>query len=593
LHRFYQKPLGENSENPRPSRERAPSFRSASPFVTRPLSSRAMASILTTARDLERARQIVGVLWNHGFGEIVARTGLSNLLPGGKERADKSRVSVGERVRLVLQDLGPSAVKLGQVASTRPDLIPADVMVELKKLQDAVPAETFEQIRATIEADLGGDISEVFSWLEETPLASASIGQVHRATLKTPDGEKDVVVKVQRTNVRAIVERDINLLYWLTHLIERNIPEMRLYNPVKMVAEFDQAIMAELDYTQEADNCERFARNFEGHPHVVFPKVYRSASSKRVLVLEFLPGQKINDACTMNGFPGELIAKRSVQIIVKQIFEDGFFHADPHPGNIFVLGTPEAPTIGIIDLGMVGRLTPTLRDKTIDLMVAAVREDMQGLADALYAIGKPTRKVDRSAYDAEVATLASKYLGKKLEEIELAAMIRDLANGAQKYGIEVPADFLLLGKSLMTVEGVGKEIYPQLDVFNEVKPYFLRLIQLRYSPERIAQDALRSAMKLSNAATEMPVQLQEILDDLRKGAFRLEIRETSLRTAADELGRRAFAGLVVASTFISAAILVAAHETWLGGVVAALGIGYSLFHRVGVVFLNRRSKFGD
>lgn len=552
-----------------------------------------MPSILTTARDLERARQIVGVLLSHGFGEIVTRTGLGGLVPGAKEKTDQPRVSLGERVRLVLQDLGPSAVKLGQIASTRPDLIPPDVMVELKKLQDAVPPESFEQIRTTLEADLGATVDEVFSYFDETPLASASIGQVHRATLRTPDGDRDVVVKVQRTNVRDLVQRDIDLLYWLTHSIERNMPEMRLYNPVKMVREFDQAINAELDYTQEADNCERFARNFEGHSYVVFPKVYRAASSKRVLTLEFLPGLKINDACRDHGYPGEIVAKRSVALIVKQMFEDGFFHADPHPGNVFILGTPEAPIIGLIDLGMVGRLTPTLRDKTIDLMVAAVREDMQGVADALFAIGRPTRKVDRAAYDAEVAMLASKYLGKKLQEIELSAMIRDLANGAQKYGIEIPADFLLLGKSLMTVEGVGKEIYPELDVFAEVKPYFLKLIQARYSPERIAQDALRSAMKLSSAATEMPVQLQEILDDLRKGAFRLEVRESSLRTAADELGRRVFAGFVVCGMFVSAAILASAKEHWTAAIVGAAAVGYASMHRMGVFFLNRRSKFGD
>lgn len=552
-----------------------------------------MASILTTVRDLERARQIAGVLASHGFGELLGRTALAGLAPGAKERSDRSRIPIGERIRLVLQDLGPSAVKLGQIASTRPDLIPADIMVELKKLQDAVPPEPFAQIKLTIESDLGASIDEVFAEIDETPLASASIGQVHRAKLRTVDGDVDVVVKVQRTNVRDRVQRDVDLLYWLTHSIERNIPEMRLYNPVKMVAEFDQAITAELDYTQEADNCERFTRNFDGHPHVVFPKVYRSASSRRVLTLEFLPGIKINDACREHGFPGELIARRSVEIIIKQIFEDGFFHADPHPGNVFVLGTPEEPVIGLIDLGMVGRLSPTLRDKTIDLMVAAVREDLQGVADALFAIGRPTRKVDRQAYDAEVAMLAGKYLGKKLEEIELSAMIRDLANGAQKYGIEIPADFLLFGKSVMTVEGVGKEIYPQLDVFAEVKPYFLRLIKQRYSPERITQDFLRSAMKLSGAATDMPMQLQEILDDLRKGAFRLEVRESSLRTASDELGRRLFAGLVVASLFLSGAILVAAKEYWLGAALAAAGAIYTGMHRMGLFFLNRRSKFED
>lgn len=552
-----------------------------------------MASILTTARDLERARQIVGVLASHGFGELLGRTGLASLVPGSRDKSERSRVPLGERIRLVLQDLGPSAVKLGQIASTRPDLIPPEIMAELKKLQDAVPPEPFAQIRATVEADLGATIDEVFSDFDETPLASASIGQVHRAKLRMPDGDLPVVVKVQRTNVRDVVQRDVDLLYWLTHSIERNIPEMRLYNPVKMVGEFDQAITAELDYTQEADNCERFARNFDGHPHVVFPKVYRSASSRRVLTLEFLPGLKINEACRDHGFPGELIARRSVDIIIKQIFEDGFFHADPHPGNVFVLGTPEEPVIGLIDLGMVGRLTPVLRDKIIDLMVAAVREDLQGVADALFAVGRPTRKVDRHAYDAEVAMLAGKYLGKKLEDIELSAMIRDLANGAQKYGIEIPADFLLFGKSLMTVEGVGKEIYPQLDVFAEVKPYFLRLIKQRYSPERITQDLFRSAMKLSGAATDMPVQLQEILDDLRKGAFRLEVREASLRTASDELGRRLFAGLVIGSMFLSAAITVAAKEYWTGAVIAAIATVYAGMHRMGVFFLNRERKFEE
>lgn len=587
----WARPPGRRSAAVRRGSSRATRKRS----IVRPiaaLSSGAMASILTTAQDLGRARQIVGVLAKHGFGEFVTRTGLGSLLPGGAARAEQNRLGIGERIRLVLQDLGPSAVKLGQIASTRPDLIPSEILLELKKLQDAVPPEAFDLIKATVEADLGGQLSEIFEEFDEKPLASASIGQVHRARLRHQGEVVDVVVKVQRTSVRDVVQRDINLLYWLTHSIERNIPEMRLYNPVKMVNEFDTAITAELDYVQEADNCERFARNFDGVDYVKFPKVYRGASSRRVLTLEFLPGFKINDGCVNHGFPGELVAKRAVALIVKQIFEDGFFHADPHPGNVFVMGSPEAPVIGLIDLGMVGRLTPVLRDKTIDLMVAAVREDMQGVADALYAIGKPTRKVDRQAYDAEVAMLASKYLGKKLEEIELAAMIRDLANGAQKYGIEVPADFLMLGKALMTVEGVGKEIYPELDVFNEVKPYFLRLIGQRYSPERIAQDAMRSAMKLSAAATEMPVQLQEILDDLRKGAFRLEVREASLRTAADEAGRRVFSGLVVGSMFISSALVLDRHPVVATSVFVA-ATGYALLHRLGVFMLNRRSKFGD
>lgn len=542
-----------------------------------------MPSILNTGRDLERLRQIVGVLWKHGFGELVTRTGLGNLLPGSKARETEPRVSLGERIRLVLQDLGPSFIKLGQIASTRPDLLPGEVIDELKKLQDNVPSEGFEEVKRTIESDLGASIEEIFAAFAETPMASASIGQVHRAKLRLLEGEADVVVKVQRSNVRDVVQRDVDLLYWFAHAVERSIPELRLYQPVKMVGEFDRAITAELDYVQEADNAERFARNFDGVPIVRFPGVYRQACAKRVLTLEFLDGRKIYDAIAQ-GTKGEVIARKSVEIIVKQMFEDGFFHADPHPGNVLILGTVDEPVIGLVDLGMVGRLTPTLRDRTIDLMVAAVREDYRGIADALYSLSRPTRKIDREAFEAEVTMLAQKYLGKKLQDIEMAGLIRDLANGARKYGLEVPADFLMLGKSLMTVEGVGKEIYPELDLFEEVRPYFLRLLQARYSPERMSQDAMRGLMKLSAAATDMPVQMQEILDDLRKGSFRLEVREASLREAADTLGRRIFSGIVLMGFILAAGILFAAKQYWHAGATVGVAAAYAGAHRLGIAW---------
>lgn len=548
-----------------------------------------MPSILNTGRDLERLRQIVSVLWKHGFGELVTRTGLGNLLPGSKARDAEPRVGLGERIRLVLQDLGPSFIKLGQIASTRPDLLPVDVIEELKKLQDNVPSEGFEEVRRTVESDLGATIEEIYAEFEETPMASASIGQVHRAKLRMLEGLADVVVKVQRSTVRDVVQRDIDLLYWFAHAVERSIPELRLYQPVKMVGEFDRAITAELDYVQEADNAERFARNFEGIEIVKFPGVYRQACAKRVLTLEFLDGKKIYDAIAA-GTKGEVIARKSVEIIVKQMFEDGFFHADPHPGNVLIMGTVEEPIIGLVDLGMVGRLTPTLRDRTIDLMVAAVREDYRGIADALYALSRPTRKIDRDEFETEVTLLSQKYLGKKLQDIEMAGLIRDLANGARKYGLEVPADFLMLGKSLMTVEGVGKEIFPELDLFEEVRPYFLRLLQARYSPERMSQDAMRGFMKLSAAATDMPVQMQEILDDLRKGSFRLEVRESSLREAADTLGRRIFSGLLLMGFILAGGVLFAAKEYWPAGITVAVALAYAFAHRLGIAWERFRSR---
>lgn len=535
-----------------------------------------MPSLLNTVRDLERLRQIAAVLAVHGFGEVVDRTGLGALVPGRK-RGDGGRMAAGIRLRKVLEDLGPSFVKLGQIMSTRPDLIPDDILVELKKLQDEVAPEPFEAIRDQIERELGCALSDVFESFDETPLASASIAQVHKARLREGDESIDVVVKVQRPRVQTVMARDIDLLYWLAKAIVRSMPESHLYRPISLVEEFDRSVSAELDFALEGQNHERFTANFATNPHAKFPRVYRHASAKRVLTLEYLEGQKVY-AAAREGGSGELIAKRSVEIIVQQIFEDGFFHADPHPGNIIILGPSEDPVIGMVDVGMVGRLSPKMRDRIVDLVLAAVREDYAAMADALYAIGRPTQKIDRDAYDAEVTALAQRYLGKRLKEIEIGPLMRDLVMGSRKFGVEVPTEFLMLGKSLMTVEGIGQEIYPELDLLEELRPYFLRLLQQRYSPERITEDAVRGLQRLGAAASGMPLQLEEILEDLRRGAFSIRTHQTQLESAADRLGRRTFSGLVVASLVVAGAILLSQNSYWMGGVALGAGATYALAH---------------
>lgn len=561
-----------------------------------------MVSIVTAYRDLVRLREIYVVLVKHGFGELASRLGLSgrrkvprapgeggaspseppppssrtltleasaeDLAQGEEERR---RVSLAERVRLVAQDLGPSFVKLAQIASTRTDVLSPEMIVELKKLQDGVAPIPFEEVQRQIESSLQRPIEEIYESFDARPLAAASIGQVHRAILRTPDGPRDVVVKVQRPGVAQTIARDLDLLHTLAAVIERTMPESHIYQPRAMVENFDRTITAELDYTLEADNARRFAKNFEREPQVRFPQVYGEASSRHVLTLEFLPGKKIYDALTV-GFDAKGLVRAAIRIIIKQAFEDGFFHADPHPGNLLILGTPEAPQIGVIDLGMVGRLSAEMRDKVVDLMLAAARQDSLGVADALYALGTPTRKVDMRAYRAEASMLAEKYLGRQLGEIDLTSLIRDLVQGASKYGIEISSDFLIAGKALMTIEGLGKEIDPSLDLYTETRPYFLDLLKKRYSPERVMNEAWRGFERLSSVAYDLPQQTREILEDLRLGRLQMKVSSPELAPALDLLGRRTFAGLAIAAFTIGGSLLASNERTSIVGLIL-LGIG--------------------
>ena len=543
-----------------------------------------MISVVSAVRDLGRLREITSVLVRHGFGEVVARAGFGRKprkgtasdSPPSKGAADeapeistdelakgeeeKTRTTTAVRVRLVLQDLGPSFIKLGQIASTRPDLLPPDVITELKKLQENVPPVPFEDVKKVIEVSLGLPLEKAFVSFDEAPLAAASIGQVHRAVLATPEGDVQVVVKVQRPNVGDTVQRDLELLHIMAATLERALPETRVYSPIGLVQQFDRSITAELNFTIEGENGERFAKNFEGTPQgalATFPKVYKQASSKHVLALEFFDGLKVDKAVAA-GVDGKQVAKNAVGVVIKMVFEDGFFHADPHPGNIIILPRPDwaHPVIGLIDLGMVGRLSPELRDRTVDLMVAAVRKDAYGVADALYQIGRPTKKVDMREYRTEVALLAEKYLGRPLKEIDLSSMLRDLAGGAMKYGIEIPTDFMLVGKAIMTLEGIGKQLDPDLDVFGEAQPYFLDILKKRYSPQRLGNELIRGVEQLSRAGYDVPLQAREILEDLRLGRLVVKTADPGLPVASDRLGRRLFSGLVVASTTLSGALLL-------------------------------------
>lgn len=552
-----------------------------------------MVSIVHAKRDIGRLREISAVLVRYGFGEIVARLGLSRARRSGAPEeleTDLPEVPAGDdrsafavRFRRVLEALGPSFIKLGQIASTRADLLPAELILELKKLQDAVPEVPFVEIREQIERSLGTNLDQVFEVFDPKPLAAASIAQVHRAQLRTEEGVRDVVVKIQRPGISEKIESDLDLLHMLATLIERAIPESRVYSPEALVRQFDHTVHEELDFTIEAENARRFARNFEKFPHVRFPIVYREASSKRVLTLEYFDGRKLNDAID-DGVSRRAIATIAIEVMIKQIFDDGFFHADPHPGNVIVLGEPERPVIGLIDLGMVGRLSPHLRDLTVDLMIGAIRRDYDAIADAIEAIGTPTQRIDSLRFRTEVAMLAERYLGRPISEIEVSVLIRDLVRLANGYGLEIPTDFLLVGKAMMTVEGIGKQLDPSLDIFEEARPHFLNLLKRRYSPERITLQLLRRIERLSDATANLPHQLSDVLEDLRMGRMRITTESAQSRTTLDRLGRRILAGCVFGSSAIGGAWLLSAEHTRTGVILLSSAVVWLLGHVVADVY---------
>lgn len=538
-----------------------------------------MVSIVSAARDIGRLRDISTVLARHGFGEVVQRMGFggSRKPPADGSDAREAGISPAVRIRLVLEELGPSFVKLGQIISTRADILPADVITELTKLQDSVPPVPFSQIKQQIERSLGADIAEVYADIDENALAAASIAQVHRARLKTENGIEDVVVKVQRPGINETIASDLDILHTFAAVLERAVPETRIYSPTALVQQFDRAITSELDFTAEAENAARFAQNFAGYRNVNFPKVFRQASSKHVLTLEYLDGRKIYDAIAAGHSPKRL-ARLAMEVLFKMIFEDGFFHADPHPGNVLILRDPDDPALGMLDLGMVGRLSPRMRDLCVDVMVAAVRKDYDGIADAMYAIGTPTKKVDMHAYRAEVAFLAEKYLGKQLRDIEMSALVRDLVHGATEFGIEIPPDFVLVGKALMTIEGVGRDVAPDLDIFEEAKPLFLEILKKRYSPERLGAELLRRLEKLSGTTYNLPEQIREVLDDLRLGRLTVRTTDTEIARAADRLGRRLYSSVVTAALLLGGAWVLSAGYPRVGATLMGLAVLWFLSH---------------
>jgi ubiquinone biosynthesis protein len=541
------------------------------------LSIRKIGVVGRTYRHLNRYRQILAVLFKYGFGDLIDRLkidqyieiGRQLIAPRGRERLD--RLSRAERVRLAVEELGPTAIKLGQMLSTRPDLVAVEFLEEFAKLQDKVPPFDFAEVQCIATAEICVPLETVFSRFDEQPLASASIGQVHRAVLL--DGDQ-VAVKIQRPGIRKIIEVDLEIMLHLATLMERHIEEMALQRPVRIVEEFARTLEKEIDYTLEAANMERVAAQFLNDPTVYIPKVYRELSSSRVLVTEFVSGIKISDieALDRAGFDRRLLTDRGADLYLKQIFEFGFFHADPHPGNIFVLADH---VICLVDFGMAGAVDLQTREDFVDLITSVVNREETAATAVLLKITEWESEPDMRALGQEVADFMGRHLYRQLKELDIGMLLKDLLELTSRFRLRIPPNLFLMMKALATVEGVAQMLDPGFDMVAKARPFVRQVVARRYAPERIAGDAVRLLESLKRFAENVPRDLTEITGLIRQRKLPLPIEHQglgTLRSTLDQISNRIAFSIVIAALIIGSALIVISESPPLFFGISLIGI---------------------
>ena len=541
------------------------------------ISIRKIGVIGRTYRNLNRYRQILAVLFKYGFDDIVELLRIDQYIEIGlqmisRKRGERvERLSRAVRVRLAIEELGPTYIKMGQILSTRPDLVPVDFVRELAKLQDKVPAFTFSEVARIIRQETGRPADVLFEKLDPEPLASASIGQVHRARFK--DGEK-VAVKVQRPGIRKLVEVDLEIMLHLATLAERHIEELALHRPVKIVEEFARTIEKEMDYTLEATSMERVSRAFLQDESVYIPKVYREATTERVLTTEFVDGIKVSmlDHLDKNGYDRRLITRRGADILLTQIFEHGFFHADPHPGNLFVLPNN---LICLLDFGMMGTVDRKTREAFVELVDAVVRRDEPRTTQVMLKLTLWDEEPDLRLLGKDVADFMGEHLYKPLKDIQIGKLLYHLLDLAATHGLRIPPEIFLMMKALSTVEGVGLMLDPDFDMIAHAEPFIRQVKLSRFSAERLGSDAVSIFGQYMDFVQEFPKDLLEITRTIRqkKFTFMLDLKSMeSMLATHDQISNRISFSIIIAALIIGSALIVISKTPPLFYGISLIGI---------------------
>lgn len=540
-------------------------------------------------RFLRRYRNILTVLIKYGFGHVVDQLNLTGTLELGKKllslgspRREITFQTPPARLRMAMEELGTTFIKLGQILSTRPDLIPQPFVEEFLKLQDHVPAVPFEKIKTQLEDEIGARISEIFQEFDEKPIAAASIAQVYQGRLNS--GE-EVAVKIRRPNIVETVETDLGILLGIAHLIKQHFPYWEIYDPVGIVTNFRRTIRREMDFTKEAFTIDRFAGNFAEDETIYIPKVFWELTGETVLTMEFIHGIKVSSLPELSaqGYDLKVIARNGANAFLKQVLLHGFFHGDPHPGNVFVL---PGNTVCLLDYGMIGRLDDALKQHLADLLNAVVKKDIDRLIAVLRDSGELPDETNIRELRKDLTEFVDDYCGLPLQEINTGKLLFDFAAILNRFRINFPSDLMLLAKALVTVEGIGRQLDPDFNMVAMLSPLITKLIRERLSPGSLSREMAELAQSYGSLIKRLPWDIKELINRLNQDKFRIDLRHQGFEKLImdlDKASNRISFSLLIAALVVGSSLIMQTEKGPLLFGFPMLGlVGYSIAALLGL-----------